>query len=330
MNSKVKNNIIEFFDMRVSECHVLVVGDVMLDRYFFGSVERISPEAPVPVVLIHSQNNTLGGAANVVHNLAKLGCKVSVAGVIGNDYHGNLLQEKMQSLHVNTDGLLTKRKSTTTKTRILGGHQQMIRIDFEENKAVYESVEDEIIKYVKAQICSDVDVIIISDYGKGVCTDKVCGLCIKYANESGVPVFVDPKGNDWRKYSFADYITPNVKELGDVVAKKLANEDGILSNVASGVMDAYKIKNVINTRSEKGISLFLHDEQIHIPTSAQEVFDVSGAGDTVIAAMAAGVAGGLPVYDAAIMANFAAGIGVGKVGTYAVSKDEILENIRSL
>ena len=328
MNSKIKNNIIEFLDMRVSDCHVLVVGDVMLDRYFFGNVERISPEAPVPVALIHNQQDTLGGAANVVHNLANLGCQVSVAGVIGNDYHGDLLQEKLQLLHVNTDGLLVKRKNTTTKTRVLGGHQQMLRIDFEENEAVYGAVEDEIIKYIKAKICSGVDVIIISDYGKGVCTDKVCSLCIKDANESGIPVFVDPKGNDWRKYSFADYITPNVKELGDVVAKKLVNEDDILFNVASYVMNAYKIKNVINTRSEKGISLFLSDEQIHIPTSAQEVFDVSGAGDTVIAAMAAGIAGGLSVYDAAVMANFAAGIGVGKVGTYAVSKYEILENMR--
>lgn len=327
MNLDMKNNIIEFLNNRVADCHILVVGDVMLDRYFYGSVERISPEAPVPVVLIHSQKDTLGGAANVVHNLAKLGCKVSVAGVIGNDYHGKLLQEKMQSLNVNTAGLLVKRKSTTTKTRILGGHQQMMRIDFEENEPVDTMAEEEIVNYVRTQIDSGVDAIIISDYGKGMCTENVCRSCIKYANKAGVTVFVDPKGNDWHKYSLADYITPNVKELGDVISKKLVNQDDVLFDVACYVKDSYKIKNVINTRSEKGISLFLSDEQIHIPTAAQEVFDVSGAGDTVIAAMAAGIAGGMSVYDAAVMANFAAGIGVGKVGTYAVSKEDMLKYI---
>lgn len=323
----MKNNIIEFLNNRVADCHILVVGDVMLDRYFYGSVERISPEAPVPVVLIHSQKDTLGGAANVVHNLSKLGCKVSVAGVIGNDYHGELLQKKMQSLNVDTEGLLVKRKSTTTKTRILGGHQQMMRIDFEENEPVDIVAEEEIINYVRTQIDSGADAIIISDYGKGMCTETVCRSCIKYANKAGVTVLVDPKGNDWSKYSLADYITPNVKELGDVISKKLVNKDDVLFDVACYVKERYKIKNVINTRSEKGISLFLSNEQIHIPTSAQEVFDVSGAGDTVIAAMAAGIGGGLSVYDAAIMANFAAGIGVGKVGTYAVSKEDVLKYI---
>lgn len=323
----MKNNIIEFLNNRVADCHILVVGDVMLDRYFYGSVERISPEAPVPVVLIHSQKDTLGGAANVVHNLSKLGCKVSVAGVIGNDYHGELLQKKMQSLNVDTEGLLVKRKSTTTKTRILGGHQQMMRIDFEENEPVDIVAEEEIINYVRTQIDSGADAIIISDYGKGMCTETVCRSCIKYANKAGVTVLVDPKGNDWSKYSLADYITPNVKELGDVISKKLVNKDDVLFDVACYVKERYKIKNVINTRSEKGISLFLSNEQIHIPTSAQEVFDVSGAGDTVIAAMAAGIAGGMSVYDAAVMANFAAGIGVGKVGTYAVSKEDVLKYI---
>lgn len=329
MNFDIKNNIIKFLNNRVSSCHVLVVGDVMLDRYFYGSVERISPEAPVPVVLINSQKDKLGGAANVVHNLAKLGCKVSVAGVIGNDYHGNLLKKKIQSLNINTNGLFTRRKNTTTKTRILGGHQQMMRIDFEEHEPVDNAVEEDIVNYVRKQMGFDVDAIIISDYGKGMCTDNVCRLCIHYANEAGIPVFVDPKGSEWHKYSFADYITPNVKELGDVVSKKLVNQDDILFDVACYVKDRYKIRNVINTRSEKGISLFLSDEQmhIHIPTSAQEVFDVSGAGDTVIAAMAAGVAGGLSVYDAAVMANFAAGIGVGKVGTYAVSREDVLKYI---
>lgn len=327
MKLDMKNNIIEFLNNRVADCHILVVGDVMLDRYFYGSVERISPEAPVPVVLIHSQKDTLGGAANVVHNLSKLGCKVSVAGVIGNDYHGELLQKKMQSLNVDTEGLLVKRKSTTTKTRILGGHQQMMRIDFEENEPVDIVAEEEIINYVRTQIDSGADAIIISDYGKGMCTETVCRSCIKYANKAGVTVLVDPKGNDWSKYSLADYITPNVKELGDVISKKLVNKDDVLFDVACYVKERYKIKNVINTRSEKGISLFLSNEQIHIPTSAQEVFDVSGAGDTVIAAMAAGIAGEMSVYDAAVMANFAAGIGVGKVGTYAVSKEDVLKYI---
>ena len=308
-------------------CRILVVGDVMLDRYFYGEVTRISPEAPVPVTLIKNKKNTLGGAANVAHNLARLGCQVSIAGVIGDDHHGRLLKQQMRNLGISVNGMVLGRENTTTKARILGGHQQMLRMDFEESEPITKEIEQQLMACIMAQIKGGVDAVILSDYHKGVCTSAICQNVIREAHQHGCLVFVDPKGRDWERYAGADYVTPNVKEVSEVIGKSLKNEENELREAAQIIQDAYGIKNVIITRSEKGISLFLTDGEIHIPTIAQEVFDVSGAGDTVISVLAAGLSVGMRSYDVAVMANMAAGIGVGKVGTYAVRNEEILRCI---
>lgn len=317
----------EFLREKIDGCKVMVVGDVMLDRYFFGAVERISPEAPVPVNLIEKKKDTLGGAGSVAHNLARLGCQVYLAGLIAPDHHGRLLQRKLRNLGIDDQGLLEGRDETTTKIRVLGGHQQMIRLDFEERSPITDEASAQLLKLIERHMEEGLQAIIVSDYGKGVCTEEVCQAVIGKAKSRGIVVLVDPKGRDWSRYRGADYITPNVKETGEAIGSPLANTDEALREAAKNLMEKYELLNVMTTRSEKGLSLFGSGEEITIPTVAQEVFDVSGAGDTVIAAFAAGLAGGLSRYEAAYMANTAAGIGVGKVGTYAVSREEILAQL---
>jgi len=317
-----------FLQEKVNECRVLVVGDVMLDRYFYGQVARISPEAPVPVNLVKDKRDTLGGAANVAHNLARLGVHSYLAGVIGSDHHGRVLKKKMKQVGIDTYGLIEGRERTTTKIRILGGHQQMLRVDFEEAEPLNTSLAERMLDYVKERIMQGLDAVIISDYGKGVCTDQVCQLVIKQCQEENIPVFVDPKGHDWNRYRGADYVTPNVKEVNDVLGDNLANEEAPLQEAAGKIQSTFQIKNIVITRSEKGISVFTPGKNMHIPTVAQEVFDVSGAGDTVISGLAAGIGAGLPLDAATMMANFTAGIEVGKIGTYAVSGEEILDKLK--
>lgn len=325
MDEQTKSNIRDFLSARVSKCRILVVGDLMLDRYFFGEVTRISPEAPVPVTLIKKKKTALGGAANVAHNLARLGCRVEMIGVIGDDHHGRLLKNQLEKLDINHDGVILGRENTTTKARILGGHQQMLRVDFEESNPINADVEERILAVVKEKVIAGLDAIVLSDYHKGVCTESLCDSVIDIAHNAGVIVFADPKGNDWNRYRGVDYITPNVRETRDVIGRAVANADEDLRVAASEIRLNYSIPNVIITRSEKGMSLFLKNDEIHLPTVAQEVFDVSGAGDTVISVLALGISSGLSAYDSAVMANLAAGIGVGKVGTYAVSREEIIE-----
>lgn len=326
MDASTKAEIIDFLENKVQDCKVLVIGDVMLDRYFYGNVTRISPEAPVPVNCIEKKKDTLGGAANVAHNLAKLGCQTYLAGAIGDDHHGRLLTRELKKQGIHTKGIILGREKTTTKVRVLGGHQQMMRLDFEETDSIAANAEQELKDFIDKILNQGIDAIIISDYGKGMCTEAICQYAIQKAKEQFVPVLVDPKGTQWSKYCGASYITPNVKEAGDVLGKKLANETDTLREAASVIKENYAVDSVMITRSEKGISIFA-DEEINIPTVAKEVFDVSGAGDTVISVFAAGIGVNIPISVSAEMANQAAGIEVGKVGTYAVSSDEIEKQI---
>lgn len=323
MDVSIKAEIIDFLESKVQDCKVLVIGDVMLDRYFYGNVTRISPEAPVPVNCIEKKKDTLGGAANVAHNLAKLGCQTYLAGVIGDDHHGRLLIRELKKQGIDTESVILGREKTTAKVRVLGGHQQMMRLDFEEIDSIAVNAEQELKAFVDKRLSKGINVIIISDYGKGMCTEKMCQYVIQKANEKSVPVLIDPKGKQWEKYRGASYITPNVKETGEVLGIKLANKTDILREAASIIKENYGIDSVMITRSEKGISIF-GDDEITISTVAQEVFDVSGAGDTVIAVFSAGMGANLPITLAIEMANFAAGIEVSKLGTYAVSREEIL------
>ncbi len=327
MEAAVKEQIIDFLENKVQDCRILVIGDVMLDRYFYGNVTRISPEAPVPVNCIEKKKDTLGGAANVAHNLAKLGCQTYLAGAIGDDHHGRLLTRELTKQAIHTEGIILGREKTTTKVRVLGGHQQMMRLDFEETDSIAANAEQELKAFVDKSLNKGINAIIISDYGKGMCTEGMCQHVIRKAKEKSVPVLVDPKGNQWCKYSGASYITPNVKEAGEVLGRKLVNEIDTLREAASVIKEKYDVDSVMITRSEKGISIF-GDSELTIPTVAQEVFDVSGAGDTVISGFAAGMGADMPITLSIEMANFAAGIEVSKLGTYAVSKEEILMGLK--
>lgn len=319
--------IFKFLNRDFQKCNILVVGDMMLDQYWYGDAERISPEAPVLINLIQRRENRLGGSANVVHNLAKMGCKVFVAGQVGNDEYGKILIKMMKNLGADLKGIILSQSPTTTKIRVLAGQQQVIRLDFEEKDTISIDYEKQIVNYVKKQIAKGLSGIIISDYGKGICSEGLCQKIISMAKEKRVLTFVDPKGKYWEKYHSADFITPNVKEIGDVINRKLPNNRDSLIPVAKKIMSRLDIKNIMITRSNKGVTLVSDTGDITIPTEAKEVYDVSGAGDTVLAAFSLGISSNLSLEEAAYIANLAAGIGVEKIGTYAVGLDEILERL---
>ena len=307
----------------INNCKILVVGDVMLDKYYFGEVTRISPEAPVPIAHVTKIKETLGGAANVVHNLALLGCQTSIIGQIGADNHGEIFLSKLKALGVDFSGLIETSKPTTTKTRVISGHQQMIRLDFEDASELNGANTDEILKNFSEQV-SNVDGVIISDYGKGVCTKKICREVIGACRAQKKFVVVDPKGDNWQKYFDASFITPNLKELNAVLPKKIANIDAQIEESAHKVIDEFNLRGLIVTRSAEGLSLIDGEKISHIKARAQEVFDVSGAGDTVIAVFSLALAGKFDSAAAAYLANVAAGVVVAKVGTYAVNREELL------
>lgn len=318
----------DFVAQRTARCKILVVGDVMLDKYYYGEVTRISPEAPVPITHVLETKETLGGAANVAHNLALLGCETSIAGFVGEDYHCQSLFDKFTARGIDYHGLITTDRPTTTKLRVIGGHQQMMRLDFEESAPITGPYADRFLHYINQKLNESLDCVIISDYGKGSCTEQNCQKIIQACHAHGVPVVVDPKGTNWAKYAHADYITPNLKEINAVLLEPIRNEDKAVEKAAHYVMRKFKLRNIIVTRSEEGLSLVREDEVVHIPTKAQEVFDVSGAGDTVIAVFAMALAGGLSPRDGAYMANLAASVVVAKLGTYAVSRDELMKVLK--
>lgn len=307
----------------IGACKVLVVGDVMLDKYYFGEVSRISPEAPVPIAHVIKVEETLGGAANVVHNLALLGCQTSIIGQVGADNHGEIFLGKLKDIGADYSGVLETLKPTTTKIRVISGHQQMIRLDFEDASELDGAASDKLLENFSAQL-PNVDAVIISDYGKGVCTKKICREIIGACRAQKKFVVVDPKGDNWQKYFDASFITPNLKEFNAVLPKKIPNDNAQIEEAARHVIDEFNLSGLVVTRSAKGLSLVYGERTVHVTARAQEVFDVSGAGDTVIAVFALALAGGLDSEAAAYLANVAAGVVVAKVGTYAVSREELL------
>ena len=310
---------------KIAASRVLVIGDIMLDRYYFAEVNRISPEGPVPVARVKETKNTLGGAANVAHNLARLGCQVLIAGVSGEDENRQILDRKFNALGIGHAGLLKIPRPTTTKVRVIGGHQQMLRLDFEETGKITRSVENRLLAYLSRQLEGKVDAVILSDYAKGVCSPALCRNVIQVCRQRRVPLVVDPKGSQWRKYKGAFLVTPNVKELGEASRVKVHNDDKLIVAVGAKIRQRFGFESLMVTRSEQGLTLMGADEPVHIPTYAREVFDVSGAGDTVAAVMGAALAAGLKAAAAAHLANLAAGVVVGKLGTYAISAAELDE-----
>ncbi len=317
-----------FLTETIQKLRIAVIGDVMLDRYIYGEVKRISPEAPVPVNHVRHMESVLGGAGNVAANLAGLGVQVYAAGVTGLDAHRKDLEQKMADAGIDFSGLFPMPgRKTITKLRVIGGRQQMLRLDFEEPGDLDPDEEKQLLDWLQKRLQQGLDGIVLSDYAKGVCSDHFCQTVMALAHQSQVPVLVDPKGSDWRKYTGCDFITPNVKEMCEAGGKVVSNETGPLVELAAKARDAFHIKNVVVTRSEKGVSLINKQEVITEAATARDVFDVSGAGDTVAAVLLAAVAGGLSLGEALNLSNKAAGIVVSKVGTYPVHREELLKEV---
>lgn len=304
---------------------ILILGDLMVDTYHIGSVRRISPEAPVPVIQVKETYSVLGGAANVARNLITLKNIPHVIGIVGNDINGSIMKQMFDESNIKHT-LINTENPTITKTRIIGNHQQIARIDFEKDKITLTDAEKEkIIETLKKEI-PNTEIVIISDYGKGVCSIEICKKVIELSNKYKKIVIIDPKGNNWEKYSNADIITPNLKELSDIYGQEITNEDQIIYNAAKKISNEYNIKNILVTRSELGMSLISNENCTHIRTEAKEVYDVSGAGDTVVATLSACLAGKLTVINSIKLANKAAGIVVGKIGTSPISYEELQNN----
>lgn len=313
---------------QIQKLRIAVIGDVMLDRYFHGEVKRISPEAPVPVTKINRINSVLGGATNVAANLAHLGCQVFMGGITGDDENRLLLEKLMEEAGIDYSGLVkSPDRKTITKLRVLGGQQQMLRLDFEEVGDLVPAETEALTAWLDKLLAAGLDGIIVSDYAKGVCASDFVQNIIAKAHAKSVPVLIDPKGSDWTKYTGCDFITPNLKEMCEAAGCVKDNDDIAVVEMAQAARTKFQIKNVVVTRSEKGMSLINATKVLHSPATAIEVFDVSGAGDTVAAALLAGVAGKLSLNDAVYMANRAAGIVVAKVGTYPVHRDELLKDL---
>lgn len=318
---------IESFFTHAKEIRALVIGDLMLDEYLWGKAERISPEAPVQVVDVVREDLRLGGAGNVVNNLASLGCKVAVCSVIGADDNGTLLCHVFSGMGVDTDAVFEDlERKTGKKTRVIAAHQQIVRIDRESRGAITPRFEDRIISFLEKEGDS-FQVFVVSDYLKGVLTPRVLQAIIAIGKRCGIPVVIDPKGDDYSKYSGATIITPNRKEA-EQAARVAITDETSLSNAASRLLKELNLASLLITRSEAGMSLFNADgTSLHIPTVAREVFDVTGAGDTVLALLSLGLAAGMPLAEAARLANTAAGIVVGKLGTSTVTPDEIMAEV---
>ena len=302
-----------------SDKKILVAGDAMLDRYWFGDANRISPEAPVPVVRITRVEDRLGGAANVAVNIAALGAKAKLLSVIGDDEAGNrveeLLNEKKIEPHLHRDTEL----KTTVKLRIVARQQQMLRADFE-NRPTRAVLANHLTDF--ENLINESDVLVLSDYGKGG-LDHIARM-IEIARAKSIPVLIDPKGSNYDRYKGATVITPNRAELAQVVGEWTSEED--LTEKAQALRKKLDLEAILLTRSEEGMTLFNDSGAHSIPAQALEVYDVSGAGDTVIAVMATMIATGEPLTEAMRTANRAGGIVVGKLGTATVSFEELFPN----
>ena len=301
---------------------VAVIGDIMVDRYLTGRIERISPEAPVPVLVHNHERTVAGGAANVAMNIASLGCAVHLVGAIGSDADGEDIRTLLSDAGISPEWLVVDPgRPTISKTRIVSGRQQLVRIDRELTGRLASEVEERIIRAAGAAI-SKADIVVLSDYAKGVFGDRVLLEVIGAAKSAGKPVLVDPKRRTFEVYRGADVIKPNAGELSAATGLPCATDQDL--EAAALELTKQFAGTLVVTRGEAGLSLFSPGQPArHITTVAQEVADVSGAGDTALAALAVAMAEGLPIDDAAVISNFAAGIAVGKLGTAVISRKEL-------
>ena len=315
-------DVLNLLEGGFSKLKVLVVGDIMLDRYIHGDVDRISPEAPVPVIRHAQRYERAGGAANVAMNLTGLGCQTFLGGFWGNDSEQKELAAILDRAGIDTTGVVSSSLPTISKTRIVGRNQQLLRLDIE-SRDVPPEVEMKRLIDRAAALATKVHAVILSDYAKGALSNELCGAVIHAARIAGVPVLADPKTPDFSKYSGATTVCPNLAELA-LATRISAHHTEALLTAGQALVAEHDLQFLTVTMSEKGITLLRSDSRFYSPARAREVFDVSGAGDTVIATLAASLAGGLKPETAVELANLAAGIVVGKVGTVPIARNELV------
>ena len=314
--------------LRHKHPRILVVGDLMIDHYLWGKCERISPEAPVQVVSVEKETSLLGGAGNVIHNLKALGATVDVISVIGDDANAHELNRLLSDIEISTDNILIQKgRNTSKKSRIIAAQQQVIRYDKESTEDISSSMQEQIIANFKASV-AEYDIILLSDYGKGVLTVALTQALIDLANIRGKKVLVDPKGTDYSKYKGATLLTPNKKEAMEASGIDITDEATLLEAITT-LKSTCELEVSLITLSEEGIAIY--DERLRThPTVAREVFDVTGAGDTVIASLGFAMSAGYNIDEAVKFANLAAGVVVGKIGSATATLDEIIEYESSL
>lgn len=311
--------------------NILIVGDIILDRYIFGKVSRISPEAPVPVVDVMKESYLLGGAANVANNIIALGGQATVAGVIGRDRAGDVVKELMTGCNISMDSVIVDSRPTTVKTRVIAHNQQVVRFDREDRRKLDGKDLISFMENIRKALPL-FDAVIISDYMKGVVSASLVKQVVRYAKQNRTFVAVDPKVGHFHLYKNVSLITPNLKEASEGSGVDIRDDKSLLK-AGKTLLTRLSCMAVLVTRGEEGMSLFERDTRgirvTHIPTVAKKVYDVTGAGDTVIAAFTLAHAAGASMQDAATMSNHAAGIVIGEVGTAAVSPDDLLQSLIS-
>lgn len=308
---------------RFGRVRILVVGDVMLDRFLWGGVSRISPEAPVPVVLVERETFLLGGAANVVNNIQSLGGKVFLCGVIGDDEMGEKILQRLDEAGIEQDGLVIESgRQTTVKTRVIAQHQQLVRVDRETTRPPKPSTLNHLFRYIEQNV-QNVNGVVLSDYGKGLLTQGLIRQTLRIAKGAQKFVMVDPKVKHFFYYKGATVVTPNTAEASSA-SKIPIHDERSLHRAGRVLLKRLKCEALVITRGEEGMAIFEPNQNpILVPTEAKEVYDVTGAGDTVIGAMALALGAGASIRRAAALANLAAGIVVGKVGTATVTAEEL-------
>lgn len=301
---------------------VLVIGDIMIDEYLSGKVTRLSPEAPVPIIEIEDENTRFGGAANVALNIKELGCKAILVGITGEDRHAEIFNRLMKKHGIESGILQSKERPTTVKTRIIGDNQHIARVDRELVKYLSDDEQQLLMEKIET-LLEHVDAVILEDYNKGVLAAELIKFIIENCNKRDLPVFVDPKFENFSQYKNVTIFKPNVKEAQQALARNF-NYDDDVEQAGHQLLEELNCKSILLTRGPKGLSLFEKGKVTHIPTQARKVADVSGAGDTVISTLTAAHIGGANNLEAAILANIAAGIVVEEVGIIPVTKDKLL------
>jgi D-beta-D-heptose 7-phosphate kinase/D-beta-D-heptose 1-phosphate adenosyltransferase len=315
---------------RFNSVKILVLGDLMVDHYVFGETTRISPEAPVPVVDVISETFKLGGSANVANNILSLGGTVFPTGIVGADKNGSWLINEFKTHGGDVSGIIVdNNRPTTTKMRILVGHHQLLRVDYESREAVDSAYANQILNYIRNNI-DDVDCIVISDYDKGLITKNIIEALVNLKQEKGTKIIVDPKIEHFLDYKGVSIIKTNINNARKVLKMKVKGETGI-RRIASKLLAEFECDTVIITLGKDGLSLLKEDGQyVHIPALARAVYDITGAGDTVTAALALSTSTNASIVESALISNVAAAIKVGKVGTSIVTQDELVAKLHSL